>query len=104
MPAGYKKDLPLAKAESISDGGSISGITYLRRGKKKLHQERGVRLCERNNFADTKASEERGGGGSPGTGAEIPLQPVEKTMERQAVPLQPMEDPRPEQVDAQRRL
>ena len=54
----------------------------------------------------------RGGGGAPGTGAEIPLQPVGKTMVRQAVPLQPMdvrggadihlqpvEDPTPEQVD-----
>ncbi|KAK4825506.1 LOW QUALITY PROTEIN: hypothetical protein QYF61_000019 [Mycteria americana] len=79
--------------------------------------ERGVRLCERNNSADTKASEEGGGGGAPGTGAEIPLQPVVKTMVRQAVPLQPMEvnggadillqpveDPTAEQVDAQRRL
>ena len=32
------------------------------------------------------------GGGAPGAGAEIPLQPMEKTMVRQAVPLQPMED------------
>ena len=28
----------------------------------------------------------------PGSGAEIPLQPVEKTMVKQAVPLQPMEE------------
>ena len=48
---------------------------------------------------------------------EIPLQPLVKTMVRQAVPLQPMEvhggadihlqpveDPTPEQVPAQRRL
>ena len=48
---------------------------------------------------------------------EIPLQPMVKTMVRQAVPLQPMEvhdgadiylqpmeDPTPKQVDAQRRL
>ncbi|KAK4823596.1 hypothetical protein QYF61_003796 [Mycteria americana] len=80
--------------------------------------------------ADTKVSEEGGAGGAPGAGAEIPLQPVVKTMVRQAVPLQPMEvhggadthlqpmevhggadihlqpveDPMPEQVDAQRRL
>ena len=65
----------------------------------------------------TPRSVEGGGGGAPGTGAEIPLQPVVKTMVRQAVPLQPMEvhsgadihlqhmeDPTPEQVDAQRRL
>ena len=64
------------------------------------------------NFADTKVSAEGGGGGAPGAGAEIPLQPLEKTMVRQAVPLQPMgdggeqrfhlqpmEDPTPEQVE-----
>ncbi|GAB0186006.1 mitochondrial enolase superfamily member 1 [Grus japonensis] len=39
-----------------------------------------MRTCERNNSADTKVSEEGGGGGAPGTRAEIPLQPVEKTM------------------------
>ncbi|GAB0209312.1 AN1-type zinc finger protein 5-like [Grus japonensis] len=62
--------------------------------------------------SDTKVSEEGGGEGNPGTRAEIPLQSVEKTMVRQAVPLQPMEvnggadihlqpmeDPIPEQVD-----
>ena len=70
-----------------------------------------MRRCERNNSADTQVSEEGGGGGAPGAGAEIPLQPVVKTMVRQAVPLQPMEvhggadihlqpleDPTPEQV------
>ncbi|GAB0190217.1 acid sphingomyelinase-like phosphodiesterase 3b [Grus japonensis] len=75
-------------------------------------QDRGVRICERNNSTDTKVSEEGGGGGAPGAGTEIPLQPVEKTMVKQAVPLQPMEvhsgadihlqpveDPTPEQVD-----
>jgi len=39
-----------------------------------------VRLCERNNSADTKLSEEGGGGGAPGAEAEVPLQPVEQTM------------------------
>ncbi|GAB0207405.1 hypothetical protein GRJ2_003206100 [Grus japonensis] len=61
----------------------------------------------------TKVSEEGGGGGAPGTGAEIPLQPLKKITVRQAVPLQPMkvdggadihlqpmEDPTPEQVEA----
>ena len=33
VPAGSKMDPLLAKAEPISDGGSASGITYLRRGK-----------------------------------------------------------------------
>ncbi|GAB0208170.1 mitochondrial enolase superfamily member 1 [Grus japonensis] len=36
MPAGSKMDSPLAKAEPISDGGSASGITYLRRKKTNL--------------------------------------------------------------------
>ena len=97
-------------------------ITYLRKAKEvtgelQLQPERGVRICERNNSADTKVSEEGGGGGAPGARAEIPLQLVVKTMVRQAVPLQPMEvnggadihlqpteDPKPEQVDARGRL
>ena len=66
----------------------------------------------RNSSADTEVSEEGGGGGAPGTGAEIPLQPMVKPMVKQAVPLQPMEvhggaeiylqpgeDPTAEQVD-----
>jgi len=72
---------------------------------------------KRNNSADTKVSEEGGGEATPGSGAEIPLQPVEQTVVRQAVPLQPMavhggadihlqpvEDPTLEQLDAQRLL
>ncbi|KAK4832278.1 hypothetical protein QYF61_021677 [Mycteria americana] len=64
------------------------------KGKKLLcnsSRKRGLRLCEKNNSADTKVSEEVGGEGAPSAGAEIPLQPVVKTMVRQAVPLQPME-------------
>ncbi|GAB0178026.1 acid sphingomyelinase-like phosphodiesterase 3b [Grus japonensis] len=118
MPAGSKTDLPLAKAEPISDGGSTSAKNRVKKGEKKqssynLQPERGVRRCERKNSADPKVSAEGGGGGAPGTRAEIPLQPLEKTMVRQAVylkpmeenagadiHLQPMEDPTPEQVDA----
>jgi len=44
--------------------------------------EQGVRICERRNPAATKVREE---GGAPGAGAEIHLQPVEKTMVRQTV-------------------
>jgi len=78
----------------------------------QLQLERGVRTCEKNDSADTKVSEEVGGGDAPGAGAEIALHPMEKTMVRQADPLQPMEvhsaadthlqpreDPTPEQVD-----
>ena len=77
----------------------------------------GVRTCERNNPADPQVSAEGGGGEASGAGAEIPLQPVGKTMMRQAVPLQPRkvhggadlhlqpgEDPTPEQVGSRRRL
>ncbi|GAB0182113.1 RIMS-binding protein 3A-like [Grus japonensis] len=79
-------------------------------------RERGVRGV-RNNSTDIKVSEKGRGGGARGTEAEIPLQPMEKTMVKQAVPLQPMEDdggadihlqpvedPMLEQVDARRRL
>ncbi|PKU45313.1 protein pxr1-like [Limosa lapponica baueri] len=99
-------DLPLARAELLSNIGSISVITYLR------SWERGVRICGRNNSADIKVSEEGRGGDAPGTGADIPLQPMVKTMVMQVVTLQPteihggadihlqpMEDPMPEDVD-----
>jgi len=33
MPAGSKTDPPLAKAKTISEGGSNSGVMYLRRKK-----------------------------------------------------------------------
>jgi len=50
-----------------------------------------VRRSERNNSADTKVSEE-GGGGTPDARAEsFPLQLMLKTMVRQVVPLQSME-------------
>ncbi|GAB0184922.1 E3 ubiquitin-protein ligase MARCHF3 [Grus japonensis] len=75
-------DLLLAKAKPITHGGSTSGV-YLRRGEKShqelLQPETGVRRCERNSSADPKVSAEGEAGGSPGTRAEIPLQPV-KTM------------------------
>jgi len=49
-----------------------------------------VRLCERNNSADTKVSEEGEGRGAQDAGAEsLPLQPMMKTMVRQVVPCSP---------------
>jgi len=36
VPACSKTDPPLAKAKPVSNGGSVSVITYLRRGRKKL--------------------------------------------------------------------
>jgi len=62
VPAGSKMDPLLAKAEPISNGVTSSVITYLSRGKK-LQQDRGVRIRERNNSADAKVSEEGRGGG-----------------------------------------
>ncbi|KAJ7397452.1 suppression of tumorigenicity 5 protein isoform x4 [Pitangus sulphuratus] len=93
MPASSKMNLPLAKAVPTS----TSGITE----KQQPRQEeikRGVMICESNNSADTKVSAEVEGGGAPCAGAEIPLQPMRKTTLRQAVPLQPTEDPMPKQV------
>ena len=47
--------------------------------------------CERNNPVDTQVSEEGGKGGAPGTRAEIPLQPLEQTIEKLIIPLQPVD-------------
>jgi len=112
VPAGSKTDPLLAKAEPISNGGITSGITHLRR-EKNLHRSIFTAGERSENCADTKVSEEGGGGGPPGTRAYILLQPMVKTMVRQVVPLQPMEvhsgaeihlhpveDPMPEQADA----
>ena len=71
MPATSKTDLLLANAKPVSDSGSASVLTYIRRGKKTmpLELQRGVRICERNNSVGTKVSEEEAGGGAPGARA-----------------------------------
>jgi len=94
MSAGSQTDPSLAKAKPISNDGSKSEITYLRSRKipmcnSILQQERGVRQCEQNYSADSKFSEEGGGGGAPGAGAEVPVQPMQKTMVKQAVRCSP---------------
>jgi len=43
VSANSKTDLLLAKAKPISDGGSTSGITYLRRGRKNCSKTAVVR-------------------------------------------------------------
>lgn len=60
-------------------GGSTSGITDVRRGKRlcRSNQKRGI--CERSNAAGAKVSGKGGGGGAPSSGAEILLQPVGRT-------------------------
>lgn len=42
-----------------------------------------VGTCEQSSTGDTKANGEGGGGGAPGTEAEIPLQPMVKSMVKQ---------------------
>jgi len=46
VPPSSKMDPPLAKAKPVSDGGSASVITQLRRGRKKLQGEMAVRREE----------------------------------------------------------
>jgi len=61
VPANSKTDPLLPKTKPISNSGSDSVITYLRKGrKKKLCGETAVRVrqCERNNSAYTKVGEE----------------------------------------------
>ena len=75
----------------ITSLSSRLGFKILQQGYKTLHNsswERGLRISERNSSSDIKISEEGGGGGSPDTGAEVPLQPVVRTMVKQVVPLQ----------------
>ncbi|PKU44710.1 protein pxr1-like [Limosa lapponica baueri] len=94
MSDSYKTVSWLAKPEPITGSGSISVITYLRRGKITVAQvqwRRGVRTCERNSPAGTKISEEGRGRGTSGIVTEIPLQLVVMTMMRQAIPLQTVE-------------
>jgi len=100
--ASWLQDGLAAHQESISDGGSTSVITYLRK-EKKLQKYKEVRKCERNNSADTKFSEEGGGGGAPGAGEEISLQSME-VHGGADTHLQPTDDPMPEQVDDPGRL
>ncbi|KAJ7401338.1 protein pxr1-like [Pitangus sulphuratus] len=114
MPTGSRTDPPMAKVELVSDRFSTSGLMYLRGEKSYCATENctwRVRICERNSPVDTQVSEEGGGGGTPGTGAEIPLQPVRKLVVRKVTlcsPMrstveQPMEDLVVELADAQRK-
>ncbi|OPJ68742.1 hypothetical protein AV530_012833 [Patagioenas fasciata monilis] len=87
MPASSKTNPPLAEVDTISDNSSTSGITVKKGKKLQLQLKRGVRINERNSSADTNISEEGGAGGTPGAGAEIPLEPMVKTMLGLAVTL-----------------
>ncbi|KAJ7420692.1 suppression of tumorigenicity 5 protein isoform x4 [Willisornis vidua] len=93
MPVNTKADPLLSKTE----WGHLWDNTF-KKGEmvasKPLQPEREMRTCERNSSTDTKVSDEGGGGVAPGAGAEIPVEPIVKTMVRQAVPLKPAEHPR----------
>lgn len=49
-----------------------------------------MRKCKINNSADTMAGKEQGERCAPGTGAENSLQPMEKTLVMEVVPLKPI--------------
>lgn len=75
--------------------GGTSVITCLRNGLKPLCsicEREGWERYEGNSSGDTKVSNGGGEWDGPDTEAEIPLQPLEKTMVKQVVPLQLMED------------
>ncbi|KAJ7408802.1 protein pxr1-like [Willisornis vidua] len=82
MPAGSRTEPLLAKAGPIMNDSNASVITYQRRktkinGQMELWPEKSkVRICERNSYGDTMVSGEEVGEGAPGSGAEIPLQPM----------------------------
>ena len=42
VPANSKTDPPLPRSKAVSDGGSTPGITYLRKGRKKICGETAV--------------------------------------------------------------
>jgi len=69
---------------SPSVTGRTSVIMYLCKGKNAAQQQLGERsenMCEKQRRSK-KINEEAGQEGSPGARAEIPLQPVMKTMVR----------------------
>lgn len=72
---------PLAKAELMSEAGDTSEIRYLRKVKNRSvavvrEWVKCVGICS----ADTKVSAAGGRGGATGARAEIPVQPMVKTM------------------------
>lgn len=88
MPASSKVDLPLAKAESISDGDSATGILYLGTGG---------RFCttaiagEKWNYVSVAALQDTKviageAGGAPGSGGEGALQAVVTITVKQLCP------------------
>jgi len=89
VPAGSKMDPLLPKAKPVSDGGSASVKTCLRRGKKDpIKGQSGERSEKETTLQTPRSVKKEGGGGAQDAGAEsLPLQLVMKTTVRQVVPL-----------------
>lgn len=71
LPVSSKIDVLLAKMKLIGDGGNASVITSEKKKniimQMKLHPENSrVRICERNNSADSRGSAKGGSRGAPG--------------------------------------
>ncbi|TRZ26146.1 hypothetical protein HGM15179_000996 [Zosterops borbonicus] len=81
MPDSSRTHLLLAKADPMSDGGSTSGIMYLRDGRREW--------CSANY---SRRDEDRGE-------AAVPVQPMD-AHDGAEIHLQPMEEPTLEKVDA----
>ncbi|RMC03551.1 hypothetical protein DUI87_20751 [Hirundo rustica rustica] len=82
LPRFAKPNPAISKTATRPWLAKASGITF-KKGEKptrQQHLERGMRAYERNSPADAKVREERGGGRAPGAGAQIPLQPVVRSM------------------------
>lgn len=73
MPADFRMDMLLAKAEPIRYWQCLRDDVVMKHTTSSS-QKGGVRIFERNSPADTKVSGEGRGGGASGVRAEIPLQ------------------------------
>ncbi|RMC14043.1 hypothetical protein DUI87_09130 [Hirundo rustica rustica] len=111
MPDCSKMDPSLTKVKPIKDGSNASVIIHLRKKKMKSHcaeviqhpEKRGPRICKRNNFVDTKDSEEGEEEGFSGTRAEISLQIMVKKLYPCSSWMSMRRRPTPGQMDAQKK-
>ncbi|XP_076192179.1 uncharacterized protein LOC143159361 isoform X1 [Aptenodytes patagonicus] len=90
VPAVSAKD-PL---QDTAQPSSQVGGTFVKRPDNQRNERKKVR----NSSMNTKVREEGGGEGAPGTRADTPLQPVEKTTLEQISTPRPGEEPTPERL------
>lgn len=79
-----------AMAEPLSQNGGTSGEVCLRKAESTTERGGGKKKPEKKNKGKTKVGKE-GGGSAAGTGTEIPLQTLQKTVE-QVFPCCPCRD------------